>query len=275
MKSKDEGGRMKDEVSSKASDSPSSFRLSPSSLPSIPHPSAFRVAIVGGGYAGMAAAAELACRDIPVTVFEAARTLGGRARRVEINGMTLDNGLHILIGAYRETLRLIELTRLPHEAPGLVRLPLELIVHPNFRMRAPRLPAPLHLAAALICARGLDLAGRMKAAAFIAAMRRQNFRLGADTSVEHLLAFFRQPLAVMRYLWNPLCISALNTQPDEASAQIFLNVLRDSFNGVRADSDLLLPAMDFSALFPDRAAAFLALHGGSVRLGVTAETVRK
>ena len=232
-----------------------------------------RVAVVGGGYAGMAAAAELARREIAVTVFESARMLGGRARRVEINGVRLDNGLHILIGAYRETLRLIELTRHPQEAPGLVRLPLELIVHPHFRLRAPRLPAPLHLVAALICARGLGLAGRMKAAAFIAAMRRQNFRLGTDTSVEHLLASYRQPPAVTRYLWNPLCISALNTQPREASARIFLNVLRDSFNGARADSDLLLPVMDFSALFPERAAAFLTLHGGSVRLGVTVEAV--
>jgi squalene-associated FAD-dependent desaturase len=223
----------------------------------------------------MAAATELASRDIPVMVFETARTLGGRARRVEINGVPLDNGLHILIGAYRETLRLIELTKGQQEAPGLIRLPLELIVHPHFRLRAPRLPAPWHLAAALICARGLDIDGRMKVAAFIAAMRRKSFRLGTDTSVERLLASYRQPPAVTRYLWNPLCISALNTQPHEASAQIFLNVLRDSFNGARADSDLLLPAMDFSALFPERAAAYLTLHGGSVRLGVTVEAVRR
>jgi hydroxysqualene dehydroxylase len=223
----------------------------------------------------MAAATELAQRDIPVVVFEAARMLGGRARRVEINGVALDNGLHILIGAYRETLRLIELTRRPPEASGLVRMPLELIVHPHFHLRAPRLPAPLHLAAALICARGLDLAARMKAAAFIAAMRRQSFRLETDTSVENLLASYRQPPSVTRYLWNPLCISALNTQPHEASAQIFLNVLRDSFNGMRSDSDLLLPSMDFSALFPERAAVFLTAHGGSVQTGVTVEAVRR
>ena len=41
------------------------------------------VAVIGGGYAGMAAAVTLAERRVPVTVFEAARTLGGRARRVE------------------------------------------------------------------------------------------------------------------------------------------------------------------------------------------------
>ena len=65
------------------------------------------VAIIGGGYAGMAAAVTLAEQRVPVTLYEAGATLGGRARRVEINGVTLDNGLHILIGAYHETLRLI------------------------------------------------------------------------------------------------------------------------------------------------------------------------
>ena len=51
-----------------------------------------KVAVIGGGYAGMAAAATLAERRIPITVFEAARTLGGRARRVEYQGLALDNG---------------------------------------------------------------------------------------------------------------------------------------------------------------------------------------
>jgi len=58
------------------------------------------VAIVGGGYAGMAAAVTLAKRNVPVSVFEAASVLGGRARRVDYRDVALDNGLHILIGAY-------------------------------------------------------------------------------------------------------------------------------------------------------------------------------
>ena len=66
-----------------------------------------RVAIIGGGYAGMAAAVTLTAQRISVTVYEAGPVLGGRARRVDIDGVMLDNGLHILIGAYRETLRLI------------------------------------------------------------------------------------------------------------------------------------------------------------------------
>ena len=76
------------------------------------------VAIIGAGWAGMAAAVALAQAKIPVTVFEAARHLGGRARSVEIEGIELDNGQHVLIGAYRETLRLMRAVgaRLPSES---------------------------------------------------------------------------------------------------------------------------------------------------------------
>ena len=233
-----------------------------------------RVAIIGGGYAGMAAATELARGGVPVTVFEAARVLGGRARRVETDGTRLDNGLHILLGAYRETLRLIELVKDPGEPTGLLRLPLELTIHPAFHLRAAHLPAPLHLFWALLGARGLGFGDRITAARFMAWSRRNAFRLAADTNVSSLLAARQQPQAVSRYLWNPLCVSALNTPPGQASAQVFLNVLRDSLNGSRADSDLLLPTLDFSALFPERAARYVQARGGSVRLGTTVDAVR-
>src|SRR5258708_9428040 len=150
----------------------------------------------------MAAAAELACHDVPVTVFEAGRVPGGRAGRVESDGKRLDNGLHILLGAYRETLRLIELVKDPGESLGLLRLPLELILHPAFHLRAARLPAPLHLLSALLCARGLALHDRFAAARFMAWARPNRFRLENDTSVADPLASQRQPDAVSRFLWN-------------------------------------------------------------------------
>ncbi len=223
----------------------------------------------------MAAAAELARNGVPVTVFETGRVLGGRARCVETDGKRLDNGLHILLGAYRETLRLIELVKDPGEPLGLLRLPLELTIHPAFCLRAARLPAPLHLFSALLRARGLDFGNRFAAARFMAWAQYNRFRLASDTSVSDLLTSKRQPDAVSRFLWNPLCVSGLNTPPSQASAQVFLNVLRDSLNGNRADSDLLLPTVDFSALFPERAARYVQAHGGSVRLGVTVDAVRQ
>ena len=100
-----------------------------------------RIAVIGGGWAGLAAAVELAAAGVEVSLFEAARQLGGRARRVDIEGQTLDNGQHILLGAYSECLRLMRLVGA--DAQHLLhRLPLEL-AHPaaGFRLRLPRTSA--------------------------------------------------------------------------------------------------------------------------------------
>ena len=93
------------------------------------------VAVIGGGYAGMAAAVTLAEGGARVTVFEAAQHLGGRARRVDWNGARLDNGLHILIGAYHETLRLIARVN-PDAGNALRRLPLDWHIQDRFRLRS-------------------------------------------------------------------------------------------------------------------------------------------
>ncbi|MFN0041178.1 MAG: hydroxysqualene dehydroxylase HpnE [Burkholderiales bacterium] len=233
-----------------------------------------RVAIVGGGYAGMAAATELSAAGLPVVVFETARVLGGRARRVDVAGIPLDNGLHILLGAYRETLRLINLVKRQGEPGGLLSTPLELSIHPAFHLKSIQLPAPLHLAWALLSARGLAWRDRAQAALFMTSMRMRRFILDEDCSVSDLMAANHQPDSVRRYLWHPLCVAALNTLPEQASAQVFLNVLRDSLHGRRRDSDLLLPTMDFSALFPERAARFVHSRGGKVRLGATVDALR-
>jgi squalene-associated FAD-dependent desaturase len=229
------------------------------------------VAVIGGGYAGMAAAVELAARKIPVTVFEAAPGLGGRARRVTVNDTALDNGLHILIGAYTETLRLIR-----RIAPGddhFLRLPLDLQVHQRFRLRAPRLPAPLHVALALFTAQGLTMPDKLAAARFIQAMKSQRWQLSQDCSVEALLRENSQPIVLIEYLWSPLCVAALNTPMQRASAQVFLNVLRDSLGAGRAASDLLLARTDLTQLFPKPAADFVRSCGGIVECGATVERI--
>ena len=233
-----------------------------------------RVAVIGGGWAGMAAAVELATQNIAVTVFEAAQTLGGRARRVVSHGANLDNGLHILIGAYSETVRLIRLVRRSDQPQDLLRSPLRLQVEPAFRMRAWPLPAPLHVAAALLFASGLSWPEKMAAVRFMRHVRSRDFRCEAGTTVAALVKRHRQPQSIVEYLWDPLCVSALNTNPDQADAQVFLNVLRDSLAGPRAASDLLLPQVDFSALFPEPAAELVRRHDGQVRLGETVTSLQ-
>ncbi|GAB5606243.1 hydroxysqualene dehydroxylase HpnE [Sideroxyarcus sp. TK5] len=231
-----------------------------------------KVGIIGGGYAGMAAAAELAAADIPVTVFESAKQLGGRARGVVYHDTQLDNGQHLLLGCYRETLRLIERVGGDIERDFL-RLPLQLDLHHHLELRAPRLPAPLHLLLALLNAKGLSWHERIKAARFMLALRGMDFRLPQDMTVAELLRLHGQDDALTLKFWEPLTIAALNTPIHKASAQVLLNVLRDALNRKRADSDMLLPRVDFTSLFPQRAAAYVERHGGKVNLSCAVEAI--
>lgn len=222
------------------------------------------VAIVGAGYAGMAAAVALAERGVTVEVFEAGPVPGGRARRVRTRGRVYDNGQHLLVGAYRELLRLMRAVDVPEDA--LLRLPLELRYARGFALRALPLPAPLGLLGGLLLARGVPLSERVGAVRFMRAMRAQRFRLSEDCSVDALLARHRQHGGVGHYLWAALCIAALNVAPERASANAFLAVLRDTLEGPTGASDLLLPRVDLSRLFPEPAAAFVTARGGRVHL---------
>jgi squalene-associated FAD-dependent desaturase len=231
-----------------------------------------RVAIVGAGWAGLAAAVTLAERGILVSVFEASRHLGGRARRVEIEGMHLDNGQHILIGAYAETLRLMRAVGADPDRLFL-RLPLELRMADGFHFRAAELPAPFHLVVGLLRSPGLRLRERYAALRLIAAHRRVGYRLAKDEPVASWLDRHRQPQRLCAALWHPLCTAALNTPPARASAQVFLNVLRDTIEGDRYASHLLLPRGDLGELFPLPASKFIQARGGAIHLGAAVRSI--
>jgi len=226
-----------------------------------------RVAVVGAGYAGLAAAVTLAGRGAQVTVFESGPVPGGRARRITSQGQTMDNGQHILVGAYATLFSLMRIVGVPADA--VLRVPLELHYADGFRFRALYFPAPLGLLAGLLLARGLPWRERTGAVRFMLALRRLGFRLAEDCSVSALLARYAQDGRIAHYLWNPLCVSALNTLPERASANVFLTVLRDTLAGDNEASDLILPRVDLSRLFPEPAADWLRAKGAEVRCGTT------
>ncbi|MFN8984825.1 MAG: hydroxysqualene dehydroxylase HpnE [Burkholderiales bacterium] len=223
------------------------------------------IAVIGGGYSGMAAAVRVVELGANVTVFEAAPVLGGRARRIEYQGHTLDNGQHILSGAYRELLRLFNVVDVPSRA--YERVPLALAMPPHFSLRAPLLPAPLHMAMALLTAKGLSWSDRILAVRFMAKMKKAAFQCAGNLTVARLLQDHHQSATLTKFLWQPLSISALNTPLATASAQVFLNVLRDALAGEREASDLLLPKVDLTALFPEPAARWLAARGCNTHTG--------
>lgn len=202
----------------------------------------------------MAAAVTLAVKGIPVTVFESGPVPGGRARRVKTEGHELDNGQHILIGAYSELLRLMEVVGVPPSA--MLRMPIDLRYADGFRLRG---------ALDLLFSGRIPFRESLGAIRFMLSLKSKAFRLPEDISVSALLQQYRQDGVLGHYVWRPLCISALNTPPELASAQVFATVLRDSIAGPSGASDFLLPKVDLSRLFPEPASQFLSKNGGELR----------
>ena len=226
-----------------------------------------RIAVVGAGWAGLAAALSLAQTGLPVTVFEAAPMAGGRARTVELDTplgrIAIDNGQHLVVGAYRETLALAE--RLGSGAL-LGRAPLSLTSPSGLRLRAARLPAPLHLGWALATARGLGPGGGRAMLRLMTGLRAAHWRSLPGETVERLLARFAQPAALVARLWSPLCIGALNTLPAEACATAFAAVLRDTLGADRGASDFVTTDAPLGSLLPEPALARLRALGADIRL---------
>ena len=223
-----------------------------------------RLAIVGGGWAGLAAAVRSAEAGHAPTLFEMSAQPGGRARAVVVDGLALDNGQHILIGAYRRTLALMQTVGANADAL-LLRRPLELR-HPDGRgLQMPPGPPWLGFVRAVAGCRGWGAGDRVALIATALRWALAGFRCRGDRTVEQLCRGL--PPAVRELLIDPLCVAALNTPARDASAAVFLRVLRDALFSGRGSADLLLPRQSLAALLPDPAERWLRAAGAELRLG--------
>lgn len=248
-----------------------------------------KVLIAGAGWAGLACAIELVKAGHQVTVIEASRHLGGRARALEVqlpdgSTATLDNGQHILIGAYSETLRLmrevgVQPEKVLHRMPLTLRFPATSSAEgaKGDALQLPDWKQPLikglDVACGVLMAQGWSWADKFSLLRTAASWRFSGFQCTPHTTVSELCRNVSE--RVMQMLIEPLCVSALNTPADRASGQVFLRIMHDSLfasteldvNFTCGSSNLLLPTADLGTLFPEAAAAWLAKRGCEVRLG--------
>ncbi|MGJ7499006.1 hydroxysqualene dehydroxylase HpnE [Variovorax sp. RHLX14] len=228
-------------------------------------------AVIGAGWAGLACAVEATRLGHAVTLFEAAHMPGGRARRVDnMHGLALDNGQHILIGAYTATLQLMRDIGVDVDN-ALLRLPLSLRFADGGGLKLPRLPAPLDLLAGIFTARGWTWRDKSSLLRTAIGWRLAGFRCAASTTVADLCTGLTP--RVMQELIEPLCVSALNTPVARSSGEVFLRVLKDALFSGSGGADLLLPCADLGALLPDAAIRWLAQHGAVTRIGTRVRAI--
>ncbi|MDY0310207.1 MAG: hydroxysqualene dehydroxylase HpnE [Castellaniella sp.] len=216
------------------------------------------IAVVGAGWAGLAAAMRLRQAGHAVRVYEAAATPGGRARRIDHPGLgqPIDNGQHILLGAYTATLALMQDLGV---SPAHALLERNLVLRSadgRTRLQFWPLPPPLHRLGVLLGSRGLDgWHGRRHLARVFGAL--DPAPIDPSTTVSDWLTGLGSPPGLMARLWEPLCLAAMNTPTHTAQARLFARVLADSLGAGPAASRLLIPRGSLHDLWPAHACTLL------------------
>ena len=234
-----------------------------------------KVVVLGAGYAGLACAAELVRRGHQVTLLEARALLGGRAHSFidPKTGLELDNGQHILMGCYRETLALLRHLGVGDRLQKPPRLHVPYCSERGRSALTATAPAPLHLASALLHFGELSLADKW-AAAKLALRLRLGGNPGPHQTVAHWLQRWKQTHNVIRALWEPLCLAALNEPVASGSAALFATVIRRSFLGKPEDSTIYLSSVGLSELFAPEVEELLEMCDGAVRLQTQVKALR-
>lgn len=228
------------------------------------------VIVIGGGFAGLSAATELAAQGFQVTVLEGRQVLGGRAYSFKDpqTGDSVDNGQHLFMGCYYETQKFLE------RVGGMHRLRFQNNLSVDFvgdRGRKAKLfclplPSPWHLLSGLLRLSTLSWADRARLYFVHKALKKsaENPQRYENVTVEQWLINAKQSERARRHLWDLITIATLNEDPKIASAAPFITVLAQAFFDKRTGSRLGISSVGLSELYVKAATSYLESRGGKV-----------
>ena len=218
-----------------------------------------KIAVIGAGWAGLSAAVSLIHRA-DIALFEAGRQAGGRARALagKNDGFSfLDNGQHILLGAYHGVQTLMQHIGVQPES-AFLRQPLQWYIHEGLQFQTASLPAPLHLLWGVLGAKNVRWSDK---AALLKQMRNLRIWHGEDVPVGKWLRSQQCSQKLLAGFWRPLVLGALNTPIEDASLRVLRAVLQDGVWADKRAADYLLPKTDLNTLLVEPAIRFLRQHG--------------
>jgi hydroxysqualene dehydroxylase len=219
-----------------------------------------KVAVVGAGLAGLAAALDLVDAGLSVTVLEARPTLGGAVQTLpEREGDPQpppDNGQHIALGCFTEYLRFLDRIG---ESGSVLRKRLALPVIAEDGSVAEIRPSPV----ALLTYGHLPRSDRLRLPLVLARLRKARAREN-ETFGAVLRRLGSSDAAIDRF-WDVFIRPALNLRTDEANADAGLFTVRTALLGPRANADLILPVRPLGAMHGDAAGRVLAAAGATVK----------
>jgi squalene-associated FAD-dependent desaturase len=220
------------------------------------------VAIVGGGWAGLTCALELAQSGYTPVVFESAPEPGGRARRAQVGGQNRDNGQHLMLGGCESLKALfraagIQLPEVPFQYQSGTR-----------QLNIPAESGRLGLALALLRARGFNWQERYQLIRALINLQRSGWHVSQTQTVADWLQGAKQPTSLINDFWAPLALAVLNTPLQEAAMWRFTPVLRDTLGKGGISLSLIQPKANLSASIVDPVVSAIELAGGKVRCGV-------
>ena len=232
--------------------------------------------IIGSGIAGLNAASILSSKKFPVTILESSPKFGGRTysyKDPDSNDM-IDNGQHILMGCYDDTINFLKLVRAEKNFNFQNYLEVNFLTsdRKEYSIKASSLFYPLNLLAAVLNYNVLDFMDKLRLIGFMLKLPFISRGSLKNISVSTWLVEQNQNDRIIKALWEILCVGALNTSTDKASAEMFHNILMKIFFAGNKASRIILPKLGLTESVIDPALAFINSNNGKI---ICSETVKE